>query len=261
MLLSLIDTELHPALPEASDYEERMKPAPPRNKTSMNFFRKFAELQLTMLHQNNLLTSSHPYASSPINWPFLLAGISFWTNNDDQQQIYMMGNVVSWWAGVLSVSVYCGIMAADALARRRGVYPIPSAIRKRMVNSVGFLVAAWAFHYLPFFVMNRQLFLHHYLPAHVISCLTAGAVFNFVGTETIDGPLSRPGPLLRAEALRPMSRNVLARPVRAVCGAFVGALIIMFWWLSPLTYGTPGLTSEEVNQRKLLSTWSLHFAK
>ncbi len=185
--------DLHPN-PVADDYAERTKPTPPRNVTHMNFFRKFVELQLTMLHQNNLLTSSHPYASGPINWPFLLSGMSFWTGNEKQEQIYMIGNILSWWAGVLSVAVYIGIMLADAFSRRRGIYPIPSAIRNRMITSTGFFVAAWAFHYLPFFVMNRQLFLHHYLPAHILSCLVFGAVFNFIATETIDYPLSRPGP-------------------------------------------------------------------
>ncbi|KDN48450.1 glycosyltransferase family 39 protein [Tilletiaria anomala UBC 951] len=252
--------DLHPD-EKASDHEERLKPLPPRKRTHMNFFRKFFELQLTMLHQNSQLTSSHPYASNPINWPFLITGISFWTENDTQKQIYMIGNVISWWAGVLSISIYCGVMAADALARRRGIYPIPSAVRSRMINSVGFFVATWAFHYLPFFVMNRQLFVHHYLPAHVISCLVTGAIFNFVGTETVNFPISRPGPLLKPGRVRPVMRNVLGKRSRAVCGAFVGALIIVFWWLSPLTYGTPGLSSYEVHQRKLLTSWTLHFAK
>ena len=226
----------------------------------MNFFKKFFELQLTMLHQNNLLTSSHPYASAPINWPFLISGISFWTDNDTNQQIYMIGNLVSWFMGVLSVSVWCGVMAADALARRRGIYPIPSALRGRMLNSVGFFVSAWAFHYLPFFIMNRQLFIHHYLPAHVISCLVTGAVFNFIATETVDFPVSRPGPQLHPQRVRSYMRNILDKPQRAVAGAIVGLAVIVFWWLSPLTYGYPGLNTAEVNQRKLLSTWTLHFA-
>ena len=94
----------------------------------MNFFRKFFELQLTMLHQNNLLTSSHPYASSPINWPFLLSGISFWTESDTQKQIYLIGNLIGWWTCVVALSIYVGILGADLLARRRNHEPIPERV-------------------------------------------------------------------------------------------------------------------------------------
>jgi dolichyl-phosphate-mannose-protein mannosyltransferase len=91
----------------------------------MNFFRKFAELQLLMLQHNAGLTASHPYASSPINWPFLLSGISFWTEPSSQKQIYLIGNLVGWWACVVALSIYIGILGADLLARRRGMDPIP----------------------------------------------------------------------------------------------------------------------------------------
>jgi dolichyl-phosphate-mannose-protein mannosyltransferase len=41
------------------------------------------------------------------------------------------------------------------------------------------LTIGWALHYLPFFIMQRQLFLHHYLPALYFSILMLGAVFDF----------------------------------------------------------------------------------
>jgi dolichyl-phosphate-mannose-protein mannosyltransferase len=91
----------------------------------MNFFSKFGELQLLMLQHNAGLTASHPYASNPINWPFLLSGISFWTDGDAQKQVYLIGNVVGWWSCVVALSIYVGIIGADLLARRRGIEPIP----------------------------------------------------------------------------------------------------------------------------------------
>jgi dolichyl-phosphate-mannose-protein mannosyltransferase len=92
---------------------------------SMGFLAKFVELQLAMLQHNAGLTASHPYASGPINWPFLLSGISFWTENDTQKQIYLIGNLVGWWTCVVALSVFVGIIGADLLARRRGIEPIP----------------------------------------------------------------------------------------------------------------------------------------
>jgi C-terminal four TMM region of protein-O-mannosyltransferase len=91
----------------------------------VGFFRKFFELQLLMLQHNAGLTASHPYASAPINWPFLLSGISFWTQNEGQKQIYLIGNIVGWWTCALALSLYVGILGADLLAKRRGINPIP----------------------------------------------------------------------------------------------------------------------------------------
>lgn len=92
----------------------------------MNFFKKFGELQLLMLQHNAGLTASHPYASGPINWPFLVSGISFWTQNEGQKQIYLIGNLVGWLASTFGVAIFIGILGADLLARRRGIEPIPT---------------------------------------------------------------------------------------------------------------------------------------
>src|SRR5438270_7515336 len=69
--------------PEIERDEEKIPIKAPK---SMSFFRKFAELQLLMLQHNAGLTASHPYASSPINWPFVISGISFWTENDSKSK-------------------------------------------------------------------------------------------------------------------------------------------------------------------------------
>lgn len=90
----------------------------------MNFFKKFFELQVLMLQHNAGLTASHPYATFPINWPFDISGISFWTENDLKMQVYAIGNLAGWWICVLGLSVFIGIIGADQLARRRGVEPI-----------------------------------------------------------------------------------------------------------------------------------------
>jgi hypothetical protein len=110
---------------EGADIFEREGNTQKKVTKKMNFFRKYAELQILALQHNAGLTASHPYASGPINWPFLLSGISFWTHNETKQQIYFIGNIVGWWTCVVSLSIFVGILGADLLARRRGVQPIP----------------------------------------------------------------------------------------------------------------------------------------
>ena len=88
---------------------------------SMPFMKKYLELQRAMFFHNNALTSSHPYASFPIQWPFLLRGVSFWTHNETRQQIYFLGNPVGWWLASSILAVFAGIVGADQLSLRRGV--------------------------------------------------------------------------------------------------------------------------------------------
>lgn len=110
---------------DEAEFARRTTPAEVRQPKKLNFFKKFFELQLLMLQHNAGLTASHPYASGPINWPFLVSGISFWTDSKDQRQIYMIGNLFSWWTCTVALSVFVGILGADLLARRRGIEPIP----------------------------------------------------------------------------------------------------------------------------------------
>jgi dolichyl-phosphate-mannose-protein mannosyltransferase len=106
-----------PGLP--ADNDRALKE--PRKVKHMNFFKKYFELQRAMFYHNNALTSSHPYASFPIQWPFLLRGVSFWTENDTRQQIYFLGNPLGWWLTSSLLAVFAGIIGADQLALRRGL--------------------------------------------------------------------------------------------------------------------------------------------
>lgn len=100
-------------------------PLQDRKVRKMNFFRKFGELQILMLQHNAGLTASHPYASSPISWPYLFAGMSFWTENDTNKQIYMIGNIIGWWTASTTIFIFVGMLTGDLIGRRRGEELIP----------------------------------------------------------------------------------------------------------------------------------------
>ncbi|KAK1809003.1 Dolichyl-phosphate-mannose--protein mannosyltransferase 4 [Friedmanniomyces endolithicus] len=250
-----------------------------RKTKSMPFLKKYFELQRAMFFHNNALTSSHPYASFPIQWPFLLRGVSFWTENDTRQQIYFLGNPVGWWFASCILAVFAGILLADQVSVRRGVDALDSRTRARLYNSTGFFLLLWAAHYAPFFIMGRQLFLHHYLPAHLASALVAGAVVEFI--TNIEPPeLANFTEAQLQEAKKGSTRTqatqaegvLKSRPIRervggqsllvtwAAAGVIVAGLVGGFLFFAPLTYGRPGLSVEQVTARKWLN-YDLHFAK
>jgi len=112
-------------------------------------------------------------------------------------------------------------------------------------------------HYFPFFLMSRQLFIHHYLPSHLAAALVAGAVLHFLLSETIEYPISVPGHSTRR---RPRQWAELGTRGPIITAVYFLALAIGFVYLAPLTYGTPGLDGDAVNSKRLLSSWTLHFA-
>ena len=253
--------DVHPD-PDSPMYELRTRrPDRPRDPEPISFMDKFVELQTTMLDQNNRLTSEHPYASRPQSWPLVSDGVAYWSSNPEQKQIVFLPNLVSWWGAVLGLLVFGAIYTMDLLFRRRGVYCIPSVVRQRSLRPTGFFVMAWAWHYLPFFLMQRQLFLHHYLPAHVCSVLAMGSVLDELTSAAMDLPLSPPGPLLAPGRLRPHMRR---RPVLAtyVAGTLLTlALLGMFVFMAPLTYGHVGLDADAIRARQWRPTWRMQFLK
>ena len=124
--------------------------------------------------------------------------------------------------------------------------------------------------------MGRQLFLHHYLPAHLVSCLVTGALVEFI--FNVDPVLDDDV----AQTLTTQKNKVAAKmPDKAkkhfqtaqerlrgqsmlgtwvATGAVLSVVVYGFYFFFPLTYGWPGLTPEQVNARKWLG-YDLHFAK
>jgi len=112
--------------------------------------------------------------------------------------------------------------------------------------------------------MGRQLFLHHYLPAHLASTLVAGALLEFVFNveplpiEEVDSK-GRKKPVAR----RPVREKVGTQSLLgawAATAVIYAAVIAGFLYFAPLTYGKPGLSVDQVNARKWLN-YDLHFAK
>jgi dolichyl-phosphate-mannose-protein mannosyltransferase len=93
--------------------------------------------------------------------------------------------------------------------------------------------------------MSRQLFVHHYLPAHLASTLVAGSVLNFVLTESIEYPISV---VLRGVThLRPRMYTDFGIKGLAISAAVLVILVISFCFFAPLSYGTPGSVTPLAN--------------
>jgi len=121
-------------------------------------------------------------------------------------------------------------------------------------------------HYLPFYLMGRQLFLHHYLPAHLASCLCTGALLEFIfNVEPILDETSyiKNGKKVALKKHLPAREKLAGQnllPSWAAVGVILALVIGGWYFFLPLTYGYPGLTVAQVQARKWLG-YDLHFAK
>ncbi|KAJ6615547.1 glycosyltransferase family 39 protein [Mycena sp. CBHHK59/15] len=217
--LWFVETATHPALPAD---------APKVNYRLPGFLAKFLELQQVMWTTNAGLTDRHTFDSRPDAWPRLRRGINFWVK--DHRQIYLVGNPMVWWLSTLAVFAYMTIRGFLILRAKRGYRDFDNTKVVKYDSLCGFLFLGWFLHYFPFYLMGRQLFLHHYFPALYFAILLLSGVFD-----------------LLTSTLRPRVRLQIA-----------AVLIILAIWnfahFSPLAYGSQW-TKSKCNSSKWLKTW------
>ncbi|KAL9608692.1 MAG: hypothetical protein Q9167_006494 [Letrouitia subvulpina] len=205
------------------------------NYKNPGFVGKFWELQKVMWTTNAGLVESHAWDSRPPSWPILRRGINFW--GKDHRQIYLIGNPIIWWSSTAAIAIYFIFKALAVLRWQRGYQDYENIQFKRFDYEIGTSVLGWAFHYFPFYLMQRQLFLHHYFPALYFAIIALCQVYDFV-TNRIGGLGLKERPAIG----------------RSGIAAFLAISIVAFTLYTPLSYGNPW-TQSACNKVKLLNTW------
>ncbi|KAF9557834.1 hypothetical protein EC968_007416 [Mortierella alpina] len=213
---------------ESNTYSAYPHNAPKVNYKKPGFFGKFIELNKVMWTTNAGLTDSHPYESRPSSWPWMRRGISFW--GKDQKHMYLIGNWFIWYLSSLSIGLYAVIRILLLIRDKRGYRDNFRGLRDYYELSGGFFFMGWCYHYLPFFLMDRQLFLHHYLPALYFAILMLCVTFDL------------------ACRFIPNRYRLAALLVVSTIAIFV------FRARAPLTYGSQW-TRSQCEGSKMLTTW------
>lgn len=223
----------------------------PKPLKKLPFLRKWIELQSLMFEHNNNLSADHPFASQPDAWPLCMSGVSFWTNNDLRQQIFFIGNIPGWWFECLMMFAFIAVVIFDQLTVQRNIHILTGKARARLYKNLLFFFVGWLFHYLPFFLMSRQKFLHHYLPAHLLAALFAAGFLEFLFTNNRTDEF-------KDKDEKQDTLNTL--PYASVVIVLLAILLASFIFWAPLTYGNKSLTIPEVLSREWMRI-KLHFSK
>lgn len=197
-----------------------------------SFWRKFIESHQKMWHINKNLVATHLYSSYPSSWPFLSRGISYW--NQENRYVYLLGNAIMWWSVSLFALLFVGTFVMELVSWQLGVTNVfkdPHIINFNFQTFhylLGFVI-----HFAPSFLMKRQMFLHHYLPAYYFGILALACGFNLMVTY--------------------FNKKTKMVGMLALI-IFTGGCVYFFNTHKPLIYGLPW-TRNECMKSKWLPNW------
>ncbi|KAG0031601.1 Protein O-mannosyltransferase 2 [Podila clonocystis] len=216
------------------------------------FWKSFWYLNRAMMESNNGLIPDADKAdhlvSSPTQWPFLAVGMRMSGWNDDNVKFYLMGNPIVWWSSALSLFVFVGLLGHYSVQNIHAM-PTDSTVTKSAGHQAWAtlsaaewehfmfmgktLVGGWFLHFLPFCVMARVTYLHHYFPALYFTILLCSFL--------VDHSLRRASTTLKI----------------TVWGTAFTAVIASFMWFWPVSYGIYGPAADTMYNRQWRSAWNI----
>ncbi|KAJ5888867.1 Dolichyl-phosphate-mannose--protein mannosyltransferase 2 [Penicillium taxi] len=166
-----------------SHTNERLPPGDPGSYKSP-FFRDFIHLNVAMMTSNNALVpdpdKQDDLASAFWQWPILNVGLRMCSWDDSVIKYYLLGNPLVYWGSTASLGVFGLLFLWYLLRWQRGYQDLSQAEVDHIHYSGLYPVVGWVLHYLPFIIMARVTYVHHYYPALYYSILTFGFCVDWV---------------------------------------------------------------------------------
>ncbi|KAI8370222.1 Dolichyl-phosphate-mannose-protein mannosyltransferase-domain-containing protein [Blakeslea trispora] len=151
-----------------SNHHHLLPPAP-KNAFKSNFWEDFWHLNVAMWRTNNALIPDPDkddlLASQPTQWPLVHVGLRMCGWDEKTIKFFLIGNPMIWWSSTLAIALFVGSTAVYLIRQQRQRVDMPIH-RWNHFYSVGKLfLLGWFFHYIPFYMMGRVTYIHHYFPA------------------------------------------------------------------------------------------------
>lgn len=190
-----------------------------------------------MMTSNNALVpdpdKQDDLASKFWQWPFLNVGLRMCSWDDGIIKYFLLGNPAVYWGSTASIGIL-GLIVGYYLVRwQRGYVDLKQSEIDYIHYSGLYPVLGWFLHYLPFVIMSRVTYVHHYYPALYFAILTAGFLMNW-------------------------STNPLAKRNRSYEWAVYGGLYVLvtglFVYFSPIVFGMTG-SNKDYRYMKWFEKW------
>lgn len=210
--------------------DEEVDYVPPKSK----FWTDFILINFSMAASNNALVPDDDkydnLASHAWEWPTLHIGLRMCNWSHDIYRYYLLGSPFNTWLS--TTSLFASVLIIICLAfqwRRQSINISEDQFWKLAIQAI-FPLIAWASHFLPFVMMGRVTYVHHYLPALYFAIL----VFGFTVNHTLD-----------------RAKPYIKYPAYAIL--FAGCIYVYILF-SPLCQGLKG-HNHSYMKMKWLSTW------
>ncbi|POY73479.1 hypothetical protein BMF94_3416 [Rhodotorula taiwanensis] len=223
-----------------SHWNERL-PAGNQKLYRSPFFRDFWHLNVAMMTSNNALVpdadKEDTIASKPFDWPFLYNGMRMNGWLDGGEKYYLLGNPVTWWISSVSLGVWALTLLWHLMRFQRKINDFAPGEWNHFLYVSKIAFGGWAFHYLPFLIMGRVTYLHHYLPTLWFSVLMSGILFDHFIFK---------------------SRRFTHRTKTIVFALIVAVVVGTWWYFRDCAWGIEGPAGETMKGRKWRKSWNLY---
>ncbi|CAL5872280.1 uncharacterized protein PFLUO_LOCUS6541 [Penicillium psychrofluorescens] len=175
-----------------SHVHEKLPPGDPGSYKSP-FLRDFIHLNVAMMTSNNALVpdpdKQDDLASQFWQWPILNVGLRMCSWDDNVVKYYLLGNPFVYWGSTAGLGVF-GLLVLWYLVRwQRGYQELSNDDIDHIRYSGLYPAIGWVLHYLPFIIMARVTYVHHYYPALYYAILTFGFCVDWM-TQKMSTKLS-----------------------------------------------------------------------
>ncbi|KAH8178244.1 dolichyl-phosphate-mannose-protein mannosyltransferase domain-containing protein [Sarocladium implicatum] len=198
------------------------------------FFHDFIHLNVAMMTSNNALVpdpdKQDDLASQWWQWPILHVGLRMCSWNDDIVKYFLLGNPFVYWGSTVGLGVV-GLIVAWYLVRWQRGYKELNGNEIDQIHYAGlYPVVGWFLHYLPFVVMARVTYVHHYYPALYFAILSFGFLADWV------------------------LRNRIKEVQIVMYGLFYTVIIGLYIFFIPICWGMTG-NNKQYSRMKWFDSW------
>ncbi|KIY49058.1 glycosyltransferase family 39 protein [Fistulina hepatica ATCC 64428] len=194
---------------------------------SSPFLRDFWHLNVAMMTSNNALVPDPDkediLASKPLDWPWLGVGLRMCGWADNQTKYYLLGTPIIRWASTTSLLVATAAFFLYIMRMQRKYVDMDIREWDHFLYVSKIAMFGWLLHFVPFLIMGRVTYVHHYLPTLYFSVLMLGHMLDhFVFS----------------------SRRFSQQTKRIVFMVCAMSIIWCFWWFKDMAFGMDGAIRE-----------------
>ncbi|POS79125.1 dolichyl-phosphate-mannose-protein mannosyltransferase [Diaporthe helianthi] len=164
-------------------WNDKLPPAEPGQYKSP-FIHDFIHLNVAMMTSNNALVpdpdKQDDLASQWWQWPILNVGLRMCGWDDHIVKYFLLGNPFVYWGSTLSIGLIGAVVLWYLVRWQRGIEELSQPDIDQIHYAGLYPLAGWFLHYLPFVIMARVTYVHHYYPALYFAILTTGFLVDWL---------------------------------------------------------------------------------